>query len=308
MKRCLSAVADQTIDPSLYEIVAVDDGGSVDTWKTVRTVAATGPMPAIRYLAAPSRGGPAAARNLGWRAARGTIIAFTDDDCIPSPDWLAEGLAMFVDPGVSGAWGRIVVPLPERPTDHDLNTKGLERSPCATANCFYHKAALALVGGFDERFTSAWREDSDLQFMLLERGSRLLSCERAVVVHPSRPAPWGISVRQQRNNMFNALLYKKHPRLYRALLQRQPPWRYYAIVAALLSAIAAAAVAPSSPLAVVGAAVWTGLTAHFCRRRLRNTSRHPRHVAEMALTSALIPPTAIFWRLLGAIRYRTPFL
>jgi glycosyltransferase involved in cell wall biosynthesis len=307
LRRCLAAVAAQTLDPGLYEIVVVDDGASVETWKTVRTAAGTAPMPAIRYLAASSRRGPAAARNLGWRAARGTIIAFTDDDCIPSPDWLAEGSAMFQDPAVSGSWGQIVVPLPDQPTDHDLTTKGLERSPCATANCFYEKTVLVSVGGFDERFTAAWREDSDLQFTLLKRGSRLLPCERAVVVHPARPAPWGISLRQQRNNLFNALLYKKHPDLYRTL-QPHPPWRYYASVAALFVAIGATAVM-SSPLWVLGGAVtWAGLTTEFCRRRLKNTSRNPRHVLEMVVTSALIPPLAIFWRLLGALRYRVPFL
>jgi glycosyltransferase involved in cell wall biosynthesis len=306
LKRCLSALATQTIDPSLYEIIVVDDGASLDTWKTVRAAAATVPMPAIRYLAAPSRRGPAAARNLGWRAARGTIIAFTDDDCVPSRDWLAEGSAMFLDPGVSGSWGRIVVPLSERPTDHELNTKGLERSPCATANCFYQKNALASVGGFDERFTSAWREDSDLQFTLLERGRRLLPCERAIVVHPARPAPWGISLRQQRNNLFNALLFHKHPRLYRTL-QPHPPWRYYGTVAALVTT-AAAAVASSPLWALGGVAVWTGLTADFCRRRLQETTRRPGHVVEMIVTSALIPPLAVFWRLRGALRYRTFFL
>jgi glycosyltransferase involved in cell wall biosynthesis len=307
LKRCLSALAAQTLDPRLYEVVVVDDGASLGTWKTVRAVAAAAPIPAIRYFAAPSRKGPAAARNLGWRAARGGIIAFTDDDCIPCSDWLAEGYAMFHDPAVSGSWGRIVVPLPEQPTDHDLNTKGLERSPCATANCFYTQPALASVGGFDERFTAAWREDSDLQFTLLERGGRLLPCEQAVVVHPTRPASWGISLRQQRNNVFNALLFKKHPGLYRTL-QPHPPWRYYATVAALSIAVGGTAVAPSPLWALGGAAIWTGLTADFCRRRLKQTTRHPRHVAEMAITSALIPPSAIFWRLFGALRYRTLFL
>lgn len=215
---------------------------------------------------------------------------------------------MFLDHYLSGSWGRIVVPLPEHPTDHELNTKGLEQSPCATANCFYRKAALAAVGGFDERFTVPWREDSDLQFMLLKAGCRLSGCDRAVILHPARPAPWGISLRQQRNNLFNALLYKKHPDLYRARLQARPPWRYYATVAALLGTIATTTVLPSLPLTVAGAALWTGLTADFCRRRLEATSRRMGHVAEMVVTSALIPPLAIFWRLRGAVRFRTPFL
>jgi GT2 family glycosyltransferase len=295
------------MDPTRYEILIVDDGATQETWKTVRTLASSVSLPAIRYIAAPRRGGPAAARNLGWRAARGTIVAFTDDDCIPLPEWLAEGAAALDDPGCSGVWGDIVVPLPEQPTDHDLNTKGLEQSPCATANCFYRRDALASVGGFDERFTSAWREDSDLEFTLLENGHRLTSCKRAVVMHPARPASWGISLGQQRNNLFNALLYKKHPGLYRTRLQAQPPWRYYAAVGALAGTLAGAFLMESPPMIMVGAAVWIGLTADFCRRRLRSTSRRPSHVAEMIVTSALIPPIGIFWRLRGAVRYRVPF-
>ena len=104
---------------------------------------------------------PAAARNRGWRAAEADLIAFTDDDCVPLSGWLEEGWNSFRMPGVSGAWVKSSCRSPRWPTDHELNTKGLEAAPCATANCFYAKSALAAVGGFDERFTAAWREDSD---------------------------------------------------------------------------------------------------------------------------------------------------
>ena len=70
LKRCLSALAAQTLDPRLYEVVVVDDGASLGTWKTVRAVAAAAPIPAIRYFAAPSRKGPAAApKNIIMRPA-----------------------------------------------------------------------------------------------------------------------------------------------------------------------------------------------------------------------------------------------
>ncbi|MEO7001912.1 MAG: hypothetical protein ABI068_08800 [Ktedonobacterales bacterium] len=60
-------------------------------------------------------------------------------------------------------------------------------------------------------------------------------------------------------------------------------------------------------LTLAGAALWLWLTSTFSLRRLHGTSRAPRHIAEMALTSALIPPLAIYWRLRGALRYRVWF-
>jgi hypothetical protein len=50
------------------------------------------------------------------------------------------------------------------------------------------------------------------------------------------------------------------------------------------------------------------LTARFCARRLRHASIAPRHVIEMAVTSALIPPLSVFWRLFGALKFRVVFL
>ena len=261
----------------------------------------------VRCVRAGALTGPAHARNVGWRAARGGIIAFTDDDCLPAPRWLRAGLAaMVTSGGVDGAYGRIVVPLPDDPTDYDRDAAGLERAEFATANCFYARRALEEVDGFDERFTSAWREDSDVFLALLERGRRLGFAHEALVVHPVRPAEWGVSIKQQRKSMFNALLYKKHPALYRERVQASPPWVYYAIVGALLGA-AIAAVFSLGWLFLVMLGAWALLTASFCARRLRGTSRAPGHVAEMIVTSMLIPPLAVYWRLRGAVRFRVMF-
>jgi glycosyltransferase involved in cell wall biosynthesis len=249
--------------------------------------------------------GPAAARNAGWRAAQSEIIAFTDDDCVPAPRWLAAGLdALAAD--VDGAYGRIVVPLPDRPTDYERDAAGLERGEGVTANCFYRRSALAAVGGFDERFTAAWREDADLFFTLLERGGRVVAVPDAIVVHPVRPAPWGVSLRQQRKSLFDALLYKKHPSLYRQRIQG-PQWRYYRIAGTMLAAIAGAALGRRR-LALGAGIAWATLSASFCAMRLHGTSRAPAHLAEMTLTSALIPLVSLFWRVRGALRYRVVFL
>ncbi|HJT19206.1 MAG TPA: glycosyltransferase [Nitrospira sp.] len=305
--RCLSALCTQTLDKDRYEIVVVDDGVDRATERVVESCARVRTAPSIRYLTSHAFGsGPAVARNIGWNAARGRIVAFTDDDCRPRPDWLAAAMPVFDDEQVSGAWGSIVVPLSDEPTDYERNTAGLERAPFATANCFYRQSALSVVGGFDERFTTAWREDSDLQFSFIEQGYKLVPAPDAVVEHPVRPAPWGVSVRQQRNNLFNALLFKKHPALYRQFIQPSPPWHYYVNVVALLGATAGLALEWSSLLAAA-LTIWVLEVGRFCGHRLRHTSRRAAHVAEMAVTSILIPPVAVYWRLKGAVKYRVAF-
>src|SRR5205823_14577433 len=122
----------------------------------------------------------------------------------------------------------------------------------------------------------------------------------AVIVHPVRPARWAICLSQQRKSTFNALLYKKHPELYRRHIQAAPPLSYYAIATALVMA-PLAALAGHVVLAAAAALVWLALTARFCALRLRGTSHAPRHVAEMIVTSAVVPLLSIHWRLRGAV-------
>jgi glycosyltransferase involved in cell wall biosynthesis len=347
LRRCLAALLAQDADPSSYEIIVADDACCEETQHIVERQAANRPVaaymnvperasaavahgiraqmlgaqslvatqleiriaeqcPQVRYLPVTGAHGPAAARNAGWRVARGALVAFTDDDCIPDPGWV-RAIALALAGGAAGVSGRVIVPLPENPTDYERDAAGLENGQFVTANCGYRYDVLSAVGGFDERFTTAWREDSDLYFRLLERDYQMCYAPQAIVVHPVRPAPWGISLRQQRKSMFNALLYRKHPRIYRQRIQPAPPWHYYGSVGALLGALAGMA-QRRRWLGMGGAIAWALLTGRFCARRLRGTSHAPIHLAEMIVTSALIPPLAIFWRLYGALRYRVFFL
>ncbi len=307
LERCLVAVANQEFDRGGYEIIVVNDGPDAVTRHLVesrRERVAAGP--AIRYLAMPGRCGPAAARNRGWRSAAGHLIAFTDDDTIPDRRWLKEGCAA-LEPDMVAVWGRVRVPVSRDATDYERDASRLDNAGFVTANCFVRQSALLAVGGFDERFRAAWREDSDLFFSLLERAGRVAPAPRALVVHPVRPARWGVSLAQQRKVLFDALLFKKHPRLYREKIRAAPPWAYYAIVSSLLAGLAAFA-AGWPLLGLLAMAVWLGLTARFCWRRLTNTSRAARHVLEMIVTSVAIPPLAVFWRLAGALKFRVPFV
>ncbi|WP_228527160.1 glycosyltransferase [Noviherbaspirillum soli] len=144
------------------------------------------------------------------------------------------------------------------------------------------------LDGFDEQFRLAWREDSDFHIRLLAQGARIRHAPDALVVHPVRPAKWGVSISQQKKIQFDALLYKKPPLLYREKIRATPRWDYCLTVASLLAALLGAATG-NWTLAALAAAAWLAMTAWLCAIRLRNTSRTAAHVLEMALTSAAIP-------------------
>jgi len=311
LSRCLDAVLHQSLDPRAYEVIVVDDGHTADTQAVVDAFRMRSSVPVLRYVRPRQGRGPALARNVGWRAAYGRIIAFTDDDTVPDRDWLANGERALV-PGIVAVCGRVSVPHPEgsrdaRPTDHELMTRGLETAEFVTANAFVRRSALLTVGGFDERFQRAWREDSDLQFRLMRDAGPVARSPEPVVLHPVRPEKWGVCLRQQKNVFFDALLYKKHPRLYRERILRSPPWDHYGIVALTLAAPVLWA------LDVPGSAIMSLLIAgsgigRVALRRLRPTTRSPAHVVEMVLTSALIPFLSVYWRLRGAIHFRVFYL
>ena len=305
LRRCLCAVIEQAYPPDRVEIAVVEDGGPGDAEQVVRGLQARHPGTRLRYLAV-EQGGPGAARNAGLRQASGEVIAFTDDDTIPDRRWLHEGARAIRD-GADAVSGRTVVPLSDDPTDAEANVQGLERATFATCNVCVKRDWLERVGGFDPCFKRAYREDSDLEFRLLDAGARLARANDAVVVHPTRPERPFASLRQQRNHFYDALLYRKHPRRFRATIRAHPPLPYYAITLAQAGSVAAA-VLGRPRVAVLATALWSTFAGRFFVQRTRGRSQAPDHLAEVALTSALIPPLAVYWRLRGAWAFRVPFL
>jgi glycosyltransferase involved in cell wall biosynthesis len=304
LQRCLSALAGQDSPAESFEIIVVEDGGPGLAKDVVERASDTFPI-AMSYIAVP-RGGPAAARNSGWQAARGEIIAFTDDDTIPDRRWLSEG-ARSIAEGADVVSGRTVVPLPPTPTDADRNTQGLERATLATCNAFCRRGLLEATGGFDHRFRRAYREDSDLEFTLRKAGARLVSNPLALVVHPPRAESRFVSLSQQQHQLYDALLYRKHPEDFRKSIRAWPPFAYYSVVLAQI--VTAVGIIGRRPrLASIGLLVWAPQLLRFFQRRARGTrATFPDRFA-LLLTSIAIPPLAIYWRLRGALRFRVPFL
>jgi glycosyltransferase involved in cell wall biosynthesis len=261
--------------------------------------------------------GPAAARNAGWRAAAYPWIAFLDDDVVPSPDWLsALEDDLDVDDGVAGVQGIVEVPLPDgrRPTDWERVTSDLAGDRWITADMAYRRSSLAGVGGFDERFPRAFREDTDVAYRVRRAGGAL-TVGRRRVTHPVRPeSPW-VSLRTQAGNADDALLRRLYGPRWRELLQVPPGRRprHAAVTLAGLVAVGSLGVATglsgcsrrvSRVVGALAGVAWLAGTAEFAAARIAPGPRGAGEVARMAVTSALIPPYAVAQWLRGWLRAR----
>jgi HAD superfamily hydrolase (TIGR01662 family) len=254
----------------------------------------TGPRPQSIVVVddARARAGPAAARNAGWRATTSPWVAFLDDDVLTGPGWyddLALDLTNAERSGgapVGGVQGRITVPMPSdrRPTDWERNVAGLEQARWATADMAYRREALEAVGGFDERFPRAYREDADLALRVQATGFRLAVGDRRVT-HPVRAADPRVSIRLQRGNADDALMRSAHGARWRAkaAIPRGRRARHLAITASAIAALA------GSRLAL---AAWLVGTAEFAVARIRPGPRTHRELLTMLTTSAVIPGAA----------------
>jgi glycosyltransferase involved in cell wall biosynthesis len=305
LKRCLKSLEFQNFPKSAYEIIVVTDGPDEETINVITESAGNQFVSNIRCYSLPVKKGPAAARNTGWKMAKGQLILFTDDDCIPAFDWIKTYYRAFefYNETTIAFTGKIKVPTSDTPTDFELNTLQLETADFVTANCACSREALEKVNGFDEAFTMAWREHSDLEFRFLELGIQIKKIEKAVVTHPVRKAPWGISLKEQKKSMFNALLFKKHPQLYKTKVDQRILWNYYFMII-FLSGCCIALLYDRKLLALTCFTGWLILVSSFISKRLANASHSFKHVTEMIATSILIPFYSVFWNLYGACKFK----
>jgi glycosyltransferase involved in cell wall biosynthesis len=295
----LTALApDDGVLPFPLEVVLVDD-------RTDRSAPLVTVPPALADVTSvvPGRAaGPAAARNAGWRAAGYPWVAFLDDDVVPSRNWLAT-LAddLDVDDAIVGVQGTIEVPLPadRAPTDWERVTAGLARGHWITADMAYRRDALAAVGGFDERFPRAFREDAELAFRLRSAGGEL-AVGRRLVVHPVRPESAWVSLRTQAGNADDALLRRLYGPRWRTLLEVPPGRRRrHALVTLCGATCVAALLANRRRLAAVAGAAWLAGTAEFAWARIAPGPRTADEIIKMIVTSAAIPPYATLHWLRG---------
>jgi len=225
----LAALRAQTLGAGRFEVILVDDGSQPPAGAPPDGLS-------LRVLRHDHARGPGAARNTGWRAARAPLVAFTDDDCTPAPEWLAalaEAAAGEAAVIVQGP----VSPPPEqrdavRPLSHTIEVRGPDRL-LATCNVAYPRALLERLDGFDESFRRS-AEDVDLGARARRAGARTVFAAAAVVHHevrqPSLPellrhaTKWTDSVKavgahpELRELLVAGVFWKPtHPRLLLAL-------------------------------------------------------------------------------------------
>lgn len=189
LRRCLEALGALRYPGSTLEVVVVDDASP----EPVRLDPAVAPTTA-RLVRTPRNLGPAAARNLGAREARGEILLFTDDDCRPEPEW-AETLGRALAEGSSDIAGGITVnglaANPYAEASQDLVTflygafdASRSLRPFFTSNNLaVRRPVYMALGGFDETFRLSAGEDRDFCERWCETHGGLRFVPEARVVH-----------------------------------------------------------------------------------------------------------------------------
>jgi GT2 family glycosyltransferase len=168
----------QTLPAEQYEVIVTDDGAQTTAQQLIAQK-----FPWARWVAGPRRG-PAANRNNGARHARGEFIAFTDDDCLPSGQWLSSLASAICDDidvyeGKTTCGEGIKTPIDEAP----LNLSGGHLWSC---NLMARATTFTRVGGFDEDFPNAWCEDVEFFTRIQREHVRWQFVPEAVIDHPVR--------------------------------------------------------------------------------------------------------------------------
>ena len=187
LERLLSGLRSQTVARESFEVVVVDDGSTDRTPEVIEEESRRGELP-LRAIRRDPNSGRAAARESGWREARGDVVAFIDDDCVPAPDWLEAGVAASrATPGTI-VQGR-TEPDPAEPGrlgpfSRTISVTGFDPA-LQTCNIFYPRELLERVGGFDVAAFGRVHggEDSDLAWRAIEAGAEAVYTERPLVRH-----------------------------------------------------------------------------------------------------------------------------
>ncbi len=208
----LRALQSQTIPKNLYEIIVIDDASKDGTTGVAREFG-------VRNRRQ-NKEGPAAARNLGVRIARGDIVLFTDSDCVPKADWIEKMVKPLEDPRVAGVMGRYLTRQKEfcaRFVQLEFeerfsilrNFDNIDLVPSFAAA--FRRSIFEEVGGFNAHYPLANNEDVELSYKIASRGYKMVFADDAIVYH-RHPSSWKkfFSIKYSRA-FWRTLVYKKFP-------------------------------------------------------------------------------------------------
>ena len=299
----LNALEEQTLDGGRFEVVVVHDDAAPETAELL----AEHPLTLAGRLRceqlAPGAAVAGEKRNIGWRAARAPLVAFTDDDCRPDPRWLEELLAAAArDPGA-------IVQGRTRPDPYETD---LLRAPHArtidveppsvyaqTCNILFPREALETTGGFTElRLGSG--EDTDLALRARATGAPYVGAPDALVFHAVEALTLRQALRVTRKWADLAYVVKRHPQtrelLSLRLFWRPAHWK-------LLLAAAGIAATPRRRAAALLALPYLAERLPLNRGRRRLARSAVELPGRVTIDAAEIVTCAR-----GALRHRTPFL
>ena len=209
---CLEALLKQT-PPKNIEILVVNDGS------TDNTVGAVERFSGVRLISQ-ANAGPAAARNRGALEARGTIILFTDDDCVATPDWLDAMLEPFQDPEVVGAKGVYrtrQTSLVARFVQIEYEDRyRFMRSQSSidfidTYSAAFRRDRFLAMNGYDISFPVACAEDIELSYRMSARGWKMKFAPAAIVYHTHPDTIWRYLKKKYKFAFWRVLAVRKNP-------------------------------------------------------------------------------------------------
>jgi GT2 family glycosyltransferase len=211
IRNCLEALLQQTHPPDA-EIVVVNDGSTDNTTEVV------GRYP-VRLISQ-ANAGPAAARNRGAREAKGSIILFTDDDCVPMQDWLAAMVEPFKDPetvGVKGVYRTRQKGLVARfvQIEYEDRYRLMAHLPSIdfidTYSAGFRRERFLEMGGYDTSFPVACAEDVELSYRMSARGWKMKFVPTAIVYHTHPDTLAGYLKKKYKFAFWRVLAVRKNP-------------------------------------------------------------------------------------------------
>jgi len=190
LRRCLEGITRLDFPRNNFEVIVVDDGSPVSPEKTLLPFTDCFEIILLNSVHA----GPAAARNKGAARANGEFLVFTDDDCIPVPDWLKTYSTCFEDAPDGLIGGAVINGLPGNPcssasqllNDYLYAYYNSERNSARflmSCNMAVKKDRFKMSPGFDTDFHRAGGEDRAFCSNWLHHGYPMIYAPEAAVVH-----------------------------------------------------------------------------------------------------------------------------